>query len=371
MADTATNGTSSSSKPKKRTRASGTAIVKAVVSGDSLVLIGKANPGQLPPEKNVTISGIIAPKFARGRKAQDEPWAWHAREFLRKKCVGKKVKFSVNYHHEASGREYVDLVLDQTQENLAHSIIQKGWAQIKGTGKKGDGKIPPERANLVELQNDAQSLGLGKWRKVSNNKELIREVDWYADARALFQKSKGIKLPAIVDQVRDGSTLRCEILDPAGGLNHTMITLFLSGIQSVRTPLPFDYRRQQYQKKLSENPDLEEEAPKEEAAAPFALEAQFFTEARLLHREVKVLIQGVDKFNNFFGTVIFHKGNIGMKLLEMGFAKMIPWSAALTPDYDKIKAAQELAKAKKLVSGRTTCRPHTTKSLRDNQSTAR
>ena len=42
------------------------------------------------------------------------------------------------------------------------------------------------------------------------------------------------------------------------------------------------------------------------------------------------------------------RGNISLKLLELGFGKLVPWSAALTPEADKLKAAENVAKEKKL-----------------------
>jgi staphylococcal nuclease domain-containing protein 1 len=86
----------------------------------------------------------------------------------------------------------------------------------------------------------------------------------------------------------------------------------------------------------------------EEAAEPWALEAQEFTELRLLHRDVTVTLQGTDKLGNYFGTIGYPKGNISIKLLELGFGRLVPWSAALTPDHERLKQAEAVAKQKKL-----------------------
>ena len=50
----------------------GYALVKAVQSGDTLVVIGNAPSGQTAPEKTIIISGIQAPKFAKGKNQTDE-----------------------------------------------------------------------------------------------------------------------------------------------------------------------------------------------------------------------------------------------------------------------------------------------------------
>lgn len=51
--------------------ASGTATVKAVTSGDSLVLVGSAKTGP-PPELTLTLSSLQAPKLARGSDQTNE-----------------------------------------------------------------------------------------------------------------------------------------------------------------------------------------------------------------------------------------------------------------------------------------------------------
>lgn len=44
-------------------------------------------------------------------ETKDEPFAWEAREFLRKKLVGKEVVFTIEYKVPSSGREYGFLYL--------------------------------------------------------------------------------------------------------------------------------------------------------------------------------------------------------------------------------------------------------------------
>ena len=72
--------------------------VKAVLSGDSVVLIGalaSAPTGPSPefPEKQLSLTGVTAPRFSRSKNQKDEPFAYEAREFLRKLCIGKVVSF--------------------------------------------------------------------------------------------------------------------------------------------------------------------------------------------------------------------------------------------------------------------------------------
>ncbi len=45
-------------------------------------------------------------------------------------------------------------------------------------------------------------------------------------------------------------------------------------------------------------------APKPE---PHALESRYFTESRLMQREVEVVVGGIDKYGTFYGTVLHPK----------------------------------------------------------------
>ena len=250
----------------------------------------------------------------------------------------------MSYTHEDSGREYATVLFQGA--SLAVDILQHGWAKVKtSTGKDGKERTGPE--DLVAAQAEAQQAGRGVWLKGVNEKHHIRSINFSADPRALYEAHKGTPVPAVVDQVRDGSTLRVELLNGAEPLQHTSIFLHLAGVQCPRTPLPLSVLQSQHDARVKEG--KKGVRPEEEAAAePWALEAQEFTEQRLLNRDVHVLIQGTDKLGNFFGTIQYPKGNISIKLLELGFGKLVPWSAALTTEADKLKAAEVVAKEKKL-----------------------
>lgn len=58
--------------------------------------------GGPPPEKVLSLAGIVAPRLGRrpnaGQDAEpSEPFAWEAREYLRGKLVGKEVSFVIEY----------------------------------------------------------------------------------------------------------------------------------------------------------------------------------------------------------------------------------------------------------------------------------
>ena len=68
------------------------AIIKSVLSGDSLLLMGRDASRGPPPEKLISLSGIAAPRMG-SKTAADQPYAWASREFLRHQVLGKCVTF--------------------------------------------------------------------------------------------------------------------------------------------------------------------------------------------------------------------------------------------------------------------------------------
>ena len=92
-----------------------------------------------------------------------------------------------------------------------------------------------------------------------------------------------------------------------------MMTLQLCGVQC-----PSIGRRG------GKEPDTEAVPPQ-----PFALEARHFSEMAVLNREVRILLQGVDKHDNLIGSVVYSSSDgpdakpldLGKELLDRGLAK--------------------------------------------------
>ena len=66
---------------------------------------------------------------------------------------------------------------------------------------------------------------------------------------------------------------------------------------------------------------------------PFGVEAHFFTESRLLQRDVEVILEShsynaMNKNTTLVGSVIHPAGNIAEALLKEGMAKCVDWSIA-------------------------------------------
>ncbi|XP_075991431.1 staphylococcal nuclease domain-containing protein 1 [Anticarsia gemmatalis] len=294
-------------------------IVKQVLSGDTIV-IRKQPQGGPPPEKVIALSGITAPKLARQRTAnndtetKDEPFAWEAREFLRK-LVGKEVIFTAEKPPNSATREYgtvwagKDPVKD---ENLTEALLAEGLAKVRDGGRN-----IPQLKKLVEIEDVAKSQGKGIWG--TDLQEHVRDIKWSVENPKQFvNKFNGQPIKAIIEYVRDGSTVRLCLLP-----DFTQITLMLSGIRC---------------------PAVRQEG----ASEPYAEEARFFLESKLLQKDVEVILESVNN-NNFVGTILHPQGNIAEALLRQGFAKCVDWSlAVMKSGASNLRAAERSAKDAKL-----------------------
>lgn len=273
--------------------------------------------GAPPPEKQIIFSGVTAPKLARravegAEDTKDEPWAWDAREFLRKKLIGEEVSFKFEKPPNAT-REYgvVYLVKDGVPENITESLVKEGLVTVRRT---------PDNAGLAELEDAAKAAGKGKWGP--NPSEHVRDIKWSIEnMRAFVDKAGGKPIKAIVEHVRDGSTIRAFLLPE---FNH--ITLMISGIRCPAFKIDDKGR-----------PDASVEVP-------FSKEARFYVETRLLQRDIEVILESVNN-NNFVGTILHPKGNIAEALLSEGLGRCVDWSIAfMKSGADKLRAAEKKAK---------------------------
>ena len=73
---------------------SGTAKIKSVLSGDTVVLLGRGAEGRKAPEVTFTFERVTAPRMAsKANSNVDDAGAFSSREWLRNLCVGKTVTF--------------------------------------------------------------------------------------------------------------------------------------------------------------------------------------------------------------------------------------------------------------------------------------
>ncbi|KRZ28979.1 Nuclease domain-containing protein [Trichinella pseudospiralis] len=302
-------------------------IGKMALGGDSIVIRGQPKGGP-PPERLINLSNVISPKLARRQAdstaadSQDEPYAWEAREALRKLVVGHELLFTVDYKVPTSGREYgsVFVTIDGKRQNVAETLVSQGWLEVRQSGVKSNDDAVKR---LLELQNTAKANSRGKWQADDVTKH-VRQIIWStANPRSMVESFNRSRIKAVIEHVRDGCTVRAFLLP-----SFHYVTIMISGI---RTPTF----------KLGEGGMIQD-------PEPFAEEAKFFTECRLLQNDVEVILEGASN-QNFLGTVLHKHGNIAEALLREGFAKCVDWSMPLvTSGPEKLREAERQAKERRI-----------------------
>jgi len=317
-------------------------IVKSVLDGGAVVIRGQPRNGP-PPERILALTNIDAPRLGRrpnatGVATEDEPFAWEAREHVRKLTVGKQVLGHVV--HKAN-REYGTLVVGDNPEtgvDVTLSLVEAGLAKCRDNCQD---------ATLTEAQDRAKTAKLGLWGDDASSH--VRKVTWEVEnPRLIVDKFNGKPVDAIVEHVRDGTTVRCMLLP-----DFIQATLMLSGVRSPGVKLGPEGKP---------DPKLSEE---------FSLEAHYFTESKLLQRDLQVILESSSN-NNFVGSVIHPAGNIAEALLKEGMAKCVDWSISkVTGGPEKYRAAEKSAKERKVRLWRNYAPATSTVSEKDREFTGK
>lgn len=170
-----------------------------------------------------TSSFGINSHFNFSEDSKDEPWAWEAREFLRQKLIGEDVYFSYE-RPQNSPRDYGTLYLGSdpnTAVNITELMVSEGLLSVRREGRQSD-----EQLNLIRLEDEARKNLKGKWGNSPAN-EHVRNIIWSQEnPRNFVDHSNGKPIRAIIEHVRDGSTVRAFLLP-----DFQYITLMISGIR--------------------------------------------------------------------------------------------------------------------------------------------
>ncbi|KDR75802.1 hypothetical protein GALMADRAFT_248516 [Galerina marginata CBS 339.88] len=315
------------------------AIVKSVISGDSLVLRGRPGPqGQPPKERVLHLADLSAPRLGTSTR-EDEPWAFESREFLRQLAVGKEISFTSI--HSLPSNDDVPRDLGNAEiggADLSTELLRSGWAKLKEIKRE-----PSEEDNKKkDIENEAKSAGKGIWNPHGQTARAVHHT-MPADSQGFVTEWKGKPLDALVEQVRDGTTFRVRLIMPDG--EHQMVNITLAGAKSSRAS-----------------------TKQGEPSEPWGEEAKFFTESRLLQRPVKVQILSLPHstatpFQSsanvsapppasiYIGTVIHPAGNVAEHLVAAGLARVIDWHAGMLASgggMERLRAAEKTAKERRL-----------------------
>ena len=267
-------------------------------------------------EKKINLSSIRQPKPSDPKQS---PFQAEAKEFLRKKLIGKHVKVSIDGKKAASeGFEEREVAtVTQGGKNVALQLVEAGYASVI-RHRRDDTDRSPHYDELLAAEEVATQGGKGMWSgKPSAAKSYVDYSESLQKAKIQASVlSRQRKIPAIVDFVKGAS--RFTILIPR---ENAKLTLVLSCIRAPRS---------------ARNP--------QEASEPFGQEALDFSSRKCMQRDVEVDIEGTDKVGGFVGTLYVNRENFSKLLLEEGFASVHAYSAEQSAQGPELFAAEKKAK---------------------------
>jgi len=287
------------------------AIVSRIQSADTLFLRNKAGI-----DKRINLSSVRQPKPTDPKQS---PWGAEAKEFLRKRLIGKHVKFHVDGKRAATeGYDEREMATVTYQgKNIGLLLVENGMASVI-RHRQDDTDRSPIYDDLLLAEQAAQEAQKGLWSpKGPTAKQYVDYSESLEKAkRQLTLLSRQRKVPAIVDFVKSAS--RFTVLVPR---ENSKLTLVISGIRAPRS---------------ARNPT--------DKGEPFGQEAHDFANKRLQQRDVEIDVEDCDKVGGFIGSLYVNRENFAKLLLEEGFATVHAYSAEKTGNANELFAAEQKAK---------------------------
>ncbi|KAK7924016.1 nuclease (SNase-like) [Apiospora marii] len=290
-------------------------IVSKVIGADMIIVRTKTGE-----EKQVSLSSVRGP---RAKEPSEGPFRDEAKEWLRKRIIGKHVKVSIDGHRPASeGFEARDVAtVTEKGKNVNLQLVQEGYCSVI-RHRKDDTDRAQNYDELLAAQETAKEAKKGMWSgkapKVRNYMDASESVQKAKIQLSTLQRQK--KVPGIVDFCKAGS--RFTVLIPREGVKITMV---LAGVRAPRAPrLP------------------------QEKGEPFGQEALDLANRRCNQRDVEIDIHDIDKVGGFIGDLYINRESFAKVLVEEGFASVHQYSAEKAGNSNELNAAEKRAKEARL-----------------------
>lgn len=312
----ATNGAVAASATTATTKGeSFDATVVRIWGPDQLSIVAK---GDSPDkERRVQLASVRGP---RGADAKNTYYAAEAKEFLRKRLVGKVVNVHIDYVKPKDGeydeRECVTIKYGANQNNVAEQLIEKGLATVlRHRRDDEDRSMEFDKLVLAEQAAAGEAKGIHSPKEVSLPRIVDASETHSRASQYLPSWKRHGKHNAVVDFCSAGS--RFKLLLPK---ENAKITFVLAGIRAPRT---------------ARNAN--------EKSEPYGNEAHRFA-SRALQRDVEVTFDSVDKQGGFIGGMFIGANNVAVDLVRNGLASVHEPSAKSLPFGAELLAAEEEAK---------------------------
>ncbi|CAO3596818.1 unnamed protein product [Absidia cylindrospora] len=283
------------------------AQVIKIVTGDTLIVKTKEGVErklQLASVKQAPRGvGSTAPGgSAKSRDVKEVGYQFEAREFLRKKLVGKQVHVVVDYKKPAQdGFEAKDCATIMVGNNdVAQQLLEKGLATAIRHRKDDDNRSHHyDQLLIAETKAQEQQKGVHSPKE----QPIVRLVDASENMTKARQFLTSLKRNqrqnAVVDHVANGSRLFLWVPK-----ENCRLSFVLAGIRAPRVGRSAT-----------------------EKSEPFGPEALAYVVDQCLQHDVELEIENVDKTGAFIGNLFVKGDNLAVALLNKGYASVHEFSA--------------------------------------------
>lgn len=287
------------------------AVVSRVFSADTLFIRNKA--GQ---EKRINLSSVRQPKPTDPKQS---PFGAEAKEFLRKRLIGKHVKVVIDGKRPATeGYDEREMAtVSNNNKNVGLMLVENGYASVI-RHRMDDTDRSPIYDELLAAEEEAQKEQKGMWSpkppKVQSYVDYSESLEKAKRQLTILSRSK--KVPAVVDFVKSGS--RFTVLVPR---ENAKLTFVLGGIRAPRS---------------ARGP--------QDTAEPFGQEAHDFAVKRCMQRDVEIDVEDTDKQGGFIGQLYVNRESFAKILVEEGLASVHAYSAEKSGNANELFNAEQKAK---------------------------
>jgi staphylococcal nuclease domain-containing protein 1 len=295
-------------KKEKTSKGEFNAIVQQIHSGDSLT-VKNLTTGEV---SRIFLSHMKAPKFAKpNTEEQDQPWAFQAKEFLRKILVGKKIRAEHDYSKTLEDGKKMNFysifrfpeskekktteTAQSTEKNVNVEILEGGYASYIPPNPKLDDDVSKY---LDSYQAAAQ---VAKEKKSGVNSTKFPGNSNYSDLIAANKTKKKEFINFLVNQ----KGLQCVVEYCFSG------SKFKLRIEKNKCYVPFSLLGVKTFGKDVNTLELHDK---------FFREAQEFANDHILQREGTCDIIQADKVGNYFGYLTINGQNFGTTIIKEGLA---------------------------------------------------
>ncbi len=323
--------------------------VLQIDSGDSLVVL--TNPtrpaGIAADERRVSLASLRAPRLGNPRRDEkDAPWAFEAKEWLRKALVGRDVHVSVDYTRASvpgegavaggslPNRIFGTVTIYRKGEavpaaNIGCGLLEAGLAEVQK--HRADEDRSRDYDKLLEAEAAARTakrgLHSGKEAPLHRNADLCSDPA-KAKAQFPFLKRAGAGLRGVVEHVFAGGRVKLFVPQES--------TYVMFGVAGVRCPA---------------TAKAAGAAGPARGAEPMGPEALQWMREACMQLEVEVEAEEVDKNGTVLGPLYIGKGgarrNVGAELLRKGLGKGVWPVIERVRDSAELIAAEEEARTAK------------------------